>query len=95
MNRFKKVMDYTSYLAVRGREGGGYDSFCGRALLMPPWPPSACPGLLEASQFDLFSHRALGLGQGIQGLGLSIYLPANESSSDNIKYIKEKEEIGR
>lgn len=73
MNRFKKVMDYISYLAVRGREGGGYDSFRGRSLLVHPWPPSACPGLLEPSQFDLFSHRALGLGQGIQGL-YSLYL---------------------
>ena len=58
-------------------------------------PPSACPGLLEASQFDPFPDRALGLGQGIQGLGLSIYLPAHESSSYNIKYLREEKEIGR
>lgn len=56
---------------------------------------SACPDLLEASQLDPIPYRALGLGQGIQGLDLSIYLPAHESSSSNIKYIREEKEIGR
>lgn len=45
--------------------------------------PSACPGLLEASQFDPIPHKALGLGQGIQGLDLSIYLSSQESSGYN------------
>lgn len=95
MNPFKKAMGYLSYLVVRGKEGGGCDYFPRKVLLMHLLHPSACPGLLEVSQFDLIPHRALGLGQGIQGLDLSIYLPAQESSSYKIQYITEEKEIGR
>lgn len=61
-NQSKKAMDYSGYLAVRARESGRYESFVGRVMLMP-LSPSARSGLLEASQFDPFPHRALGLGQ--------------------------------
>lgn len=83
VNPFKKVMGYSSYLVVRGREGGECDCFPRKVLLMYLLHPSACPGLLEASQFDPIPHKALGLGQGIQGLDLSIYLSSQESSGYN------------
>lgn len=75
---FKKAMDYPSSLAVRGREGGGCDRFPRRALLIYLLLPSACPGLLEASQFNPILHRALDLDQGIQVWTLAfIFLHVN------------------
>jgi len=55
-------------------------------------PPPDCPGLLEASQFDPVPQSALGPGQGIPGLDLSIYLPTHESSSYGRNYIREEKE---
>lgn len=45
VNQFKKVMDYLSYLAVRGREIWGCDSFPRRLLLVYLLPHLACSGL--------------------------------------------------
>lgn len=90
-------MDYSSCLAVRDGQGGGNESFGNesfgnegflrRALLTHLLHPSVCPGLFETSCFEPLPNRAL-------GLGFSIYLPACESSSYNIKYMREDKEIG-
>lgn len=85
-------MDYSSCLAVRDGQGAGNgsfgnESFLRRALLIHLLHPSVCPGIFETSCFEPLPNRAL-------GLGFSIYLPAHEYSSYNIKYIREDKEIG-